>query len=360
MIGILGAGLVGRRTAELLARSGHSVRLATRSGVSALSDAGIEYCLGDEARLSDAPIVVVATESSYQPAAARRLLRRGVTVICTADEPAAVKKLLALDSLAKQVDAALVVGAAFSPGVSSLLVGHLASFFARPEVITTARFGTGGPACAREHHRSMGSSGPEIRSGASRPMRAGSGRRLVWFPEPVQAHDCYRAGLSEPILLHQTFPQVSRIQSLQAATRRDRLTARLPMLRPPHPEGLVGATWAEVRGVTETGAIEHRSMAATAPQATGAAALVAALVDEMGCHPRHEPAQAGAHTLLTIDTVLAANSGPTLLTKLGDDVTLWSYDGSAIAIGSDSAGLRAARKWQRPRNRFLTNDEIGP
>jgi hypothetical protein len=33
-----------------------------------------------------------------------------------------------------------------------------------------------------------------------------------------------------------------------AASRRDRLTARLPMLRRPHPEGAVGAVRVEVRG----------------------------------------------------------------------------------------------------------------
>jgi hypothetical protein len=33
-----------------------------------------------------------------------------------------------------------------------------------------------------------------------------------------------------------------------AATRRDRLTARLPMLRRPHPEGTIGALRVEVRG----------------------------------------------------------------------------------------------------------------
>ena len=39
-----------------------------------------------------------------------------------------------------------------------------------------------------------------------------------------------------------------RVTARVAASRRDRLTARLPMLRPPHPEGLIGAVRVEVRG----------------------------------------------------------------------------------------------------------------
>ena len=46
----------------------------------------------------------------------------------------------------------------------------------------------------------------------------------------------------------QAFPGVDRVTARLAATRRDRLTARLPMLRQPHPEGAVGAVRVEVRG----------------------------------------------------------------------------------------------------------------
>jgi len=44
-------------------------------------------------------------------------------------------------------------------------------------------------------------------------------------------------------------PSLQRITSRISATRRDRLTARSPMLRTPHAEGLEGALRVEVRGV---------------------------------------------------------------------------------------------------------------
>jgi len=326
----------------------------SRSGLGGPTALDIESQIGDERRLRDLSVVVLATESSYQVDAARSLLRSGVTVVSTADRPDDVKRLLALEDSASAARASIIVGAAFSPGVSSLLVAHLASYFEQIDVITTARFGTGGPTCAREHHRSMGAAGREIRSAQATRMRAGTGRRLVWFPEPAEARDCYRAGLCEPTLLQRSFPAVRQIQGLQAATRRDRLTARLPMLRPPHPEGLIGATWVEVRGTTASGAVEHRVMAATAPQATGAAAAAAVMAGEaLASAPTP-----GVHTVVSVGSEWA--SAAELLSKLGQQVTLWSYDGSAIASESGPEALRAARKWQRGRNRLLTNIEIGP
>jgi hypothetical protein len=44
------------------------------------------------------------------------------------------------------------------------------------------------------------------------------------------------------------FPTARRITARMAATRRDRLTMRLPMLMPPHAEGGPGAARVELRG----------------------------------------------------------------------------------------------------------------
>ena len=62
-----------------------------------------------------------------------------------------------------------------------------------------------------------------------------------------------------------------------AATRRDRLTMHLPMLRKPHPEGLLGAVRVEVRGVIEgrreelvLGCSERPAVAAAAVSAVAA------------------------------------------------------------------------------------------
>ena len=205
--------------------------------------------------------------------------------------------------------------------------------------VSTAQFGTGGPACAREHHRATGSTAWEVRRGELRRMRGGSGRELVWFPDPIGAADCYRAGLADPVLLHRAFPTVDRIQSRQAATRRDRLTSRLPMLRPPHREGRLGAVWAEVRGVRE-GRVEHRAMAATGPQATGAATLAAACCTQLATKVG-QGIGLGAQSAASIDNVVS------LLGHVSKDIGIWAYDSTQIVTKPGvSTPTRAARKWQ--------------
>jgi hypothetical protein len=76
---------------------------------------------------------------------------------------------------------------------------------------------------------------------------------LCWFPEPVGAYDCYDAQLAEPLVIRDAFPQVGRISARMSGTRRDRFTARLPMLSPPHRVGGVGAVRVEVRGTDAAG-----------------------------------------------------------------------------------------------------------
>jgi hypothetical protein len=85
---------------------------------------------------------------------------------------------------------------------------------------------------------------------------------LCWFPDPIGPADCYRAALADPVLLHRAFPQASRVSARVSATRRDRLTARLPMLAPPHAEGDLGAVRVEVRGALADGARETIVVAA--------------------------------------------------------------------------------------------------
>ena len=71
----------------------------------------------------------------------------------------------------------------------------------------------------------------------------------MWFPDPLGARDCYRAALPDPLLLSANFSDADRITAKVAATRRDRLTAWLPMLRPPHNDGGPGAIRVEIRGL---------------------------------------------------------------------------------------------------------------
>ena len=343
-IAVFGAGLVGRRVATRLAASklGDVVLISQTRAVPPCDGVTIGQGWPHPAA-EQAHIVVLAVESAHQPAMAMQLLRAGTHVVSTADNPADIERLWGFDTLATEAGATLIVGAGASPGISTLLANYLARTMDTVDTISTAQFGTGGPACAREHHRAMGIAAHEVHQGALRTSRGGTGRELVWFPDPIGAADCYRGGLADPFLLHQAFPSVRRIESRQAATRRDRLTARLPMLRPPHAEGLIGAVWAEVRGHRH-GRAEHRAMAATAPQATGAAAMVTAFCHELAAKNAGAPTYGvGAQSAATTENVVP------LIQHISNDVRLWTYDGSQILMKSaEKAPIHAARKWRIP------------
>lgn len=180
--------------------------------------------------------------------AASSALAAGAHVVAAVDDPQQVRQLLDLDLTARAAGRSVVVGATMAPGLSCLLARCGAAGLDAVREVHVASFGTGGPACARRHHASLSAIATEWYAGGWRRRAGGSGRELVWFPDPVGGADCYRARLVDPMLLAPAFPGVRTVSARRAATRRDRLTAALPMLRPPHLEGTVGATRVEVRG----------------------------------------------------------------------------------------------------------------
>jgi len=204
-------------------------------------------------------------------------LEAGVAVVSVADGMSEVEGLLRLDHAARAAGVPLVVGAGLAPGLSDVLARHAAESFDEVEEIHVAKAGTGGPACARQHHRALGAEAVDWRDGQWVQRAGGSGRELCWFPDPVGGRDCYRAGLPDALLLVPAFAGVQRVTARVAATRRDRLTSVLPMLRQPHPEGEVGAVRVEVRGhrggaraITVLGAIDRPAIAAGAVAALSA------------------------------------------------------------------------------------------
>ena len=163
------------------------------------------------------------------------------------------------------------------PGLSGLLARYAGGRFDSVDEIHVAAHGTGGPACARQHHRALAGLALVWQDGMWIERASGSGRELCWFPEPVDAHDCYRAELADPLLLVPAFPGVRRVSARLSATRRDRVTARLPMLRRPHPEGTLGGLRVEVRG-TRDGAREVEVLGAIDRPAVAAGAVAAVAV----------------------------------------------------------------------------------
>ena len=230
---------------------------------------------------SDVTVVVLAHGGEHAEIALQ-MIQRGVAVVSVSDDLADVRSLIDLDDIARDADVPLVVGAGMDPGLTGLLARMSASKLASCDEIHIAFHGTAGPACARQHHRALSGRSLGFHDGEWIQPPAGSGRELCWFPEPVGPYDCYRAELVSPLVLHQAFAQVDRISARVSANRRDRLTAWLPMLSPPHREGGVGAVRVEVRGTDEAGArvtsiVGIVELVGTAAAATASAFTVEAI-----------------------------------------------------------------------------------
>ena len=276
-VAVLGAGAVGARTVRQLASTPEVQRvvvtdtdLGRASRVAAVVGEPGRVEIGEAGRWSDgADVAVLALASGEHRPLAQRLIEDGTSVVSLSDDIGDVRGLLDLDAEARDRDRTVVVGAGFAPGLSCVLALHAAATFDVVDEVHVARVGTGGPACARQHHRALRGEALDWRDGAWVRRRAGSGRELCWFPDPVAGEDCYRAGAPDALLLVPAFPGVVRVTARVGANRRDRLTAHLPMLRPPHREGQVGAIRVEVRGrrgaardVAVLGAIDRPAVAA--------------------------------------------------------------------------------------------------
>jgi hypothetical protein len=239
-VALVGNGVTGGRIAKrlnIVASGCHVTQVDPRGDMSAARDAD----------------VAILVHGGPQIRSATRLVEMGVPIVSVTDRIADVQALLELDDTARLQGVPLVIGAGMFPGLTGLLARHLVGQLESCEEIHVAVHGTAGPACARQQHRALAGHAHGLHDGELIVKPAGSGRELCWFPEPVGAYDCYRAELPSPMLLHQHFPDVHRISARVSANRRDRLTARLPMLSPPHIEGGVGAVRVEVRGCDVTG-----------------------------------------------------------------------------------------------------------
>ncbi len=280
-LGVVGTGAVGARVARILTSSKgvERVSVAGQSPASAAavvrSEPGTVVAGLTELQRADA--VVLATPSGTQWPMAVQLVRSGVATVSVSGDPAEVRGLLTLDATARERGVTLVLGAAFSPGLTCVLAAHAAASLDSIESVHVARQGTGGPACALRYHAALGRSAWIWLRGSWVRRRGGSGRELCWFPDPVGPADCYFGALGEPQLLVRLFPEAEAITARRAADRQDRLTAPLPMLSPPHPEGGMGAVRVAVSGRWQ-GESTQRVLGAAHNPAAAAAAVAATAV----------------------------------------------------------------------------------
>ena len=282
-VGVIGAGVVGSRVAETLRLFSHSqIYICDREQVLAqrlaarLADNNTKLNVVDRHDLNAMKVVVIAGPSPHL-AIARELVSAGVSVVSTSDDIADCLNLLSLSKLASTHNATLVVGAASSPGMSGLLVRQVAESFDTIDEVHVALHGTGGPECARQHHRALAGQAIGWHDGEWLRRPAGSGRELCWFPEPVGAYDCYRGELPDPLLIKRAFPQLDRVSARVSATRRDRVFSRVPMLIPPQAEGGMGGLRVEVRGMKNGGRlVDVVGVAERVGQVAGVVAAVTA------------------------------------------------------------------------------------
>ena len=287
-LAVLGAGAVGARVVRQLVMSSgvHPVAVADRDRAlagrvaDAVGDPVQSRDVGDLSWADGADVAVLAHPGGHHGEVAGRLVAEGVSVVSVSDDLVDVVALLALDAEANRRGVVVAAGAGFAPGLTCLLAGHAAATFDQVDEVHVAKTGTGGPACARGYHQAWRGDSQDWRDGQWVRRTGGSGRELCWFPDPVGSQDCFRAAAADPLVLVPAFPGVGRVTSRVGASRRDRISAHLPMLRRPHREGTLGAIRVEVRGrragahgTVVLGAIDRPAVAAGAVAALVAVAL---------------------------------------------------------------------------------------
>lgn len=313
-IGVIGKGVVGGRAIRLL-RSHEDV---TATELASDHRKRLRPYLRNF-RQPAVDVVILATPQQVSSAA--QYLSQGVSVVATADSLNEVENLLALDSLARANKACLIVGAAFSPGLSCVLAVKAAGDFQLVEEIHLTRTGTGGRACAKSYHRSLRQRAIEWCDGSWRTRAGGSGRELCWFPDPIGPVDCCLAGLAEPLLLQAAYPRARRIVARRAARRQDRWTSKFPMLTPPPAEGGVGAVRVEVRG-RKSGEPSQTVLGAVARPGAAAAAVAVETALRLGSGELVCEGAAGLAGLVDPHSFLRS--------VRANGVSFWRYEGAAL------------------------------
>jgi len=222
-VGLIGTGAVGRRAGrELVARAevselvvvGRSSRavgrLAESLGPKALGRT-VEQIDADSLAATGIGVAVVCTPDELQPDHVRAALGARAHVVSVADSSASVDAVLGADDYAREIGRTVVVGAAMSPGWTTLLAAHAAELFDGIDEIAAAVTGVAGPACHERRSQAVRTDTQEWRDGDWAECAARSAPELVWFPEPVGAVDCARGDTADGMLLHRRWPDVPQL-----------------------------------------------------------------------------------------------------------------------------------------------------
>ena len=252
---LVGAGAVGRRTARTLVETDGIDRVLVADKDAARANQVAE-ALGEEAEAIEwspadplppgVTAVAVAADAGVERTVVERALERRVPVACSSDDPDGVRGLLDLDDTAREAGVAVAAACGLAPGLSDVLARHAADALDSVTEVHVARAGWAGPAGAGMLHRSHRGVALEWRDGTWVRERAGSGRQMVWFPQPVGGLDCRRAASAQAQLLVGALPRLARVTMRAAPGPADGRRRR--QRRQPDSEGDWGAAWVEVRG----------------------------------------------------------------------------------------------------------------
>lgn len=288
---VVGTGAVGARCARQL------LSLGVVEGLVVVGRSDRAYAvaesLGEQVRvasldaaLSGGPDLVVLAGSAPHGEVASQALRAEAHVVSTSASAGDVQLLAALDEQAVAAQRSVIIGSGFSPGLSCLLACHAAAQMQEVDDVLVRVYGHGGHSCAEQLSAALCAEAPEVVDHQWTRRPAGTGRRAIWFPEPVGLLDCYRSGTGEALLLRPTFAAAAGIEVRRAASPVDRLRAlpgRLglgPLPRGPRRGGgteALGALRVEVRGRVDGVPVSRVLGALDRPGlASGAVAAIAA------------------------------------------------------------------------------------
>jgi hypothetical protein len=263
-VAVFGLGIVGGRlTRELVSGNPevslelHTSRESRREELGRVFADGIgagmvTICATNGVVTPGVEVVVLTGDQPSQVDAASEHLAAGRHVVTTVDSYECAHALLDLDDLATSTATTLVIGACFSPGLTDLLAAYGSMRMDSVEEVHFARHGVGGPQCAADRLAAVRRPAHEWRDGRWVTHRAGTGRQLCWFPDPVGGRDAYFADTAEPLVAVARMGDLSRCSARLVLSRRDRLAQHLPRTLSAPVEGGIGAVRVEMRGTSGT------------------------------------------------------------------------------------------------------------
>jgi saccharopine dehydrogenase-like NADP-dependent oxidoreductase len=241
---VLGAtGNVGGRTAIELFRSGEidHLRLGARDRDAATALAGrfssgsstsvtgdaIDVTHPDLAsRFVGEDVIVNCAGPGYEleETVARAAIEAAVDYVSLCDDHTGTEDALRFDEAARDAGVSIVSGCGLSPGITSYLTAAAASELDELDevqiAIASSSADSDGYAAAQHLIFSLSQDAPFLSDGSISTQKAGTGPRLIYFPEPVGWVETFICGHPEISTIPRALPQLSAIQFRLGLTER--------------------------------------------------------------------------------------------------------------------------------------------